>query len=312
MFLEMQGGLWGKILMWKGACTVPIYQAPVGHPHTGQILSSPGFSHCSKHRGSLRTRGSKSLWECQRTWGANAGKQASEHQSTRLMETPSLPFPGWCQNFLTPAVFPGTQPAPAGLFPSSSLPHTCSLGPGPGERVIRHMRGTDKTPPEPHRSYPALPSQLFELVGSRQQKEPHPPTPQATVSPAPKGALPGAITPYDVITTSGAVSFSQVQESYAERSQESGIRKMPSPRHQVSSWTGSRGWCHRSLPPGWRAILVLAASHMATPLPVLPIQRGSGFSGSRDRGGALSHHRDVLGISLRSGASPVLPSRLLE
>lgn len=53
--LEPQGGLWGKILMWKGACTVPIYQAPVGHPHTGQILSSPGFSHCSKHRGSLRT-----------------------------------------------------------------------------------------------------------------------------------------------------------------------------------------------------------------------------------------------------------------
>lgn len=174
------------------------------------------------------------------------------------------------------------------------------------------MRGTDKTPPEPHRSYPALPSQLFELVGSRQQKEPHPPTPQATVSPAPKGALPSAITPYDVITASEAVSFIQVQESYAERSQESGIRKMPSPRHQVSSWTGSRGWCHRSLPPGWRAILVLAASHMATPLPVLPIQRGSGFSGSRDRGRALSHHRDVLGISLRSGASPVLPSRLLE
>lgn len=24
---------------------------------------------------------------------------------------------------------------------------------------------------------------------------------------------------------------------------------MPSPRHQVSSWTGSSGWCHRSLPP---------------------------------------------------------------
>lgn len=136
------------------------------------------------------TRGSKSLGECLRTWGANAGKQASDHQSTRLTETPSLPFPGWCQNFLTPAVFPGTQPAPAGLSPSSSLLHTCSLGPGPGKRVIRHMRGTDKTPPEPHRSYPALPSQLFELVGSRQQKEPHPPTPRATVSPAPKGALP--------------------------------------------------------------------------------------------------------------------------
>lgn len=162
---------------------------------------------------------------------------------------------------------------------------------------IRH------TPPVPHMSYPALPSQLLGLVGrlASRRNPTHlgnrPPCPQSSL----EGSLPSNLIPCDVITWGGgAWSIIHVQEKLGKWDQKEVL-----PRHQVSSWIGSRGRCHRILPQG-RAILVLAASHITTPLPVLPIHRGSGFIGNSNSGKNLSHHREALGISLRSGASPAL------
>lgn len=162
---------------------------------------------------------------------------------------------------------------------------------------IRH------TPPVPHMPYPALPSQLLGLVErlASRRNPTHlgnrPPCPQPSL----EGSLPSNLIPCDVITWGEAWSIIHVQEKLGKWDQKEVL-----PRHQVSSWIGSRGRCHRILPQG-RAILVLAASHITIPLPVLPIHRGSGFIGNSNSGKNLSHHREALGNQPQVWSQPCPP-----
>lgn len=169
----------------------------------------------------------------------STNSQASERQT-------SFPFLG-CATTSVPAVFPGTEPAPAGLSP---LPASSTPAPW-GQALVRGLsdmcQGQIRHPPHctPH----ALSSPAFSAAWTCrkicQQKEPHPPRQQATLSLALKGSLPSNFIPCDVITCGEAWSIIQVQEKLGKWDQKEVL-----PRHQISSWTGSRGWCHRILPQG--------------------------------------------------------------
>lgn len=223
----------------------------------------------------------------------NTNPHASQRQSSfPFLGPPELP---------AAAVFPGTEPGSAGLSPlpagSTPAPQGQALVRGLSDMCWGQIRHTS---PVPHMSYPALPSQLLGLVGRLASRR----------NPTHLGNRPPCLQPSRALFP--ATSFPMISSLWGSSVHHSCPREAgkvgserSAPRHQVSSWTGSRGWRHRILPQG-RAILVLAASHIATPLPVLPIHRGSGFIGNRNSGKNLSHHREALGISLRSGASPVL------
>lgn len=151
----------------------------------------------------------------------------------------SLPSLSWvAPELCDPAVFPGTEPAPAGL---SSLPAGSTPAP-PGQALVRGLSDMcwgqiRHTPPVPHMSYPALPSQLLGLVGRlASRRNPTHLGNRPPLSLALKGSLPSKLIPCDVITCGEALSIIQVQEKLGKWDQKEVL-----PRHQVSSWTGSRG-----------------------------------------------------------------------